>query len=441
MSEGYCVMFTGELHEGVDPARVRAGLVKVFQISEGQAASILAGGERLIKRDLTEEKAARWLEVLGGLGMVARVEAPEPPLLDLPEMGEEVPAAEQGPAEHAFRFTGQAGEYFRIWIVNVLLSIVTVGIYSAWAKVRNNRYFYGNTEVAGDRFDYTARPLAILKGRIIAVVLFLIYAFANSTHSPLALVALLLLMGVMPWLVARSLAFRNRNTTLRNIRFGFDGGYGGAAKAFILWPLVGALSLGLLMPLALREQDRYMVGNARYGTTPFAFDAALKSYYKILGGTLLILIGGIVGTVLLSMAMGGGLAALGGPQAAGSPAMQVAAMVPTLSILVAYLFAFAYFAAKRHNLIYNSSRFADHGFTASLAPLRLGWIQASNWLVTLLTLGLARPWAKVRLARYKADCLTLVAAGGLDAFTAAEEVRMSALGEEVGEAFDFDIGF
>src|SRR5258707_6333866 len=43
------------------------------------------------------------------------------------------------------RFTGRAGEYFRIWIVNICLSIVTLGIYSAWAKVRRKRYFYGNT--------------------------------------------------------------------------------------------------------------------------------------------------------------------------------------------------------------------------------------------------------------------------------------------------------
>lgn len=43
------------------------------------------------------------------------------------------------------QFRGTAKEYFKIWIVNVLLSIVTFGIYSAWAAVRTRRYFYGNT--------------------------------------------------------------------------------------------------------------------------------------------------------------------------------------------------------------------------------------------------------------------------------------------------------
>ncbi len=35
--------------------------------------------------------------------------------------------------KQGFRFTGNGGEYFRIWIVNLMLTIVTLGIYSAWA--------------------------------------------------------------------------------------------------------------------------------------------------------------------------------------------------------------------------------------------------------------------------------------------------------------------
>jgi hypothetical protein len=45
-------------------------------------------------------------------------------------------------------FTGSGSEYFRIWIVNLLLTLVTFGIYYPWAKVRRLRYFYGNTLVA-----------------------------------------------------------------------------------------------------------------------------------------------------------------------------------------------------------------------------------------------------------------------------------------------------
>ena len=39
------------------------------------------------------------------------------------------------------KFKGKAAEYFGIWIVNLLLTVITIGIYGAWAKVRKKKYF------------------------------------------------------------------------------------------------------------------------------------------------------------------------------------------------------------------------------------------------------------------------------------------------------------
>lgn len=102
-----------------------------------------------------------------------------------------------GSAPVPFRFTGSGGEYFRIWITNLLLTILTLGIYSAWAKVRRNRYFYGNTRLAEAAFDYHATPQTILKGRLLAVAGVLVVAF----------------FLVLPWLVVRAMTFRARNTS------------------------------------------------------------------------------------------------------------------------------------------------------------------------------------------------------------------------------------
>ncbi len=76
------------------------------------------------------------------------------------------------------RFVGSGSEYFRIWIVNLLLTIVTLGIYSAWAKVRRLKYMYRNTQIADSSFDYHGSPIAILKGRLIALVLLIAYNFS-----------------------------------------------------------------------------------------------------------------------------------------------------------------------------------------------------------------------------------------------------------------------
>ena len=81
------------------------------------------------------------------------------------------------------RFSGSAGEYFKIWIVNIALTVVTLGIYSPWAKVRKLRYFYTNTSLEDGHFDYHANPKAILYGRLIAVgMLVIYYATGNSHH-------------------------------------------------------------------------------------------------------------------------------------------------------------------------------------------------------------------------------------------------------------------
>src|SRR5712671_5429231 len=94
-----------------------------------------------------------------------------------------VAAAQQAPVANAglrrdpemrypVEFSATGWEYFRIWIVNLALTIVTLGIYSAWATVRKRRYFYGHTRIDGEGFEYRANPIAILKGRLIAFVLF-----------------------------------------------------------------------------------------------------------------------------------------------------------------------------------------------------------------------------------------------------------------------------
>ena len=88
--------------------------------------------------------------------------------------------AEAGSAPQDFTFRGSASEFFGIWITNLLLSIVTLGIYSAWAKVRVKKYFYQNTYVAGRNFDYHATGGQIFIGRPIVVAGLVAYSFPLS---------------------------------------------------------------------------------------------------------------------------------------------------------------------------------------------------------------------------------------------------------------------
>jgi uncharacterized membrane protein YjgN (DUF898 family) len=178
-----------------------------------------------------------------------------------------------------FSFAGAGGEYFRIWIVNLFLSIVTLGIYSAWAKVRRLQYFYRNTRVAGFGFDYHGDPIAILKGRLIAVGLFGTYYVAGLLSPLFGLVAFGLLALVLPWLISRSLRFRFYNSSYRGIRFHFSGSTRSAYWVFLALPALSVLTLFILLPLAHHRIKRYQHANAAYGRTKFTFAAPVGEFY------------------------------------------------------------------------------------------------------------------------------------------------------------------
>ena len=84
-------------------------------------------------------------------------------------------------------FNGDGKEFFGIWIVNTLLSIVTLGIYSPWAKVQNTKYLYNNLSIDDHYFDYHAQPIQILKGRLIAILAVIAFALLSTVNEMKAL--------------------------------------------------------------------------------------------------------------------------------------------------------------------------------------------------------------------------------------------------------------
>ena len=342
-------------------------------------------------------------------------------------------AADQLP----FRFSGKADEYFRIWIVNLALTIVTLGVYSAWAKVRSERYFYGNTTVGGTPFEYLADPIKILKGRAIAALLLLAYVGSAQISPVLNLVVLVLLMLLFPWMLTRSLAFRARYSAWRSIPFGFDGGYGQAFKLYILLPIASVFTLYLAFPWVVRQQTEWMASQHRYGGTRLTFAAETSQFYAIyllalvgmLGIGLLVVLGGsLVGAVLSDL----------GSRGDGVRVMLV------LVVGVFYLAAFAmgvYIRAATANVMWNGIEVGGCRFRSTISGWDMAWIFASNTLAIICTLGLAFPWARIRVARYRAEHLAFLPSGNPDQFFADASNSAPAFGSEAADLFDVDISW
>ncbi len=347
--------------------------------------------------------------------------------------------------KQGFSFTGNGGEYFRIWIVNLMLSIVTLGIYSAWAKVRRSQYFYRNTWVNGSSFDYHGNPVAILKGRIIAVVLFAAYNITMNFSIPAGLAVAGVIAIVMPYLLVKSFRFRLYNTSYRGLRFGFAGSVKGAYKNFVLWPLLTLATVYLLAPFTHQRIKAYQHGNSRYGNTSFSFNAPVSDFYSIylqafgmFAVVFAVAFGAMAGVgVYVAMQANGHHA---DPHQMQRMFIGVAIAMYAFMIIGSLVIA-PFFTARLQHVIWNHTRLGDHGFLSTLKARGILKVVAVNVILTVLTLGFFKPYADVRLAKYRMDNLALQPAGDLEAFLASEQNNVSAIGTEAAEIFDVDIAF
>ena len=354
------------------------------------------------------------------------------------------------PTTQQFEFRGKAGEWFGIWIVNLLLSIITIGIYSAWAKVRRKKYFYNNTYVDGRNFDYHATGGQILIGRLIFVGGYIAFSLIVSLVPIVGVILLLGLLVLIPWLIVKSMQFNARVSSFSNVRFNFVGKTGRAFVVFVLMPIVayilvaalvggggfmafqsGNMALGgvlaliglgvmfMAFPIIDRAVKTYVINNYRLGNAEFSFESGLGPFVKAIGASLAWI---ILCLVVLGVIFGSSLAGL---EAAfnrldrGTPTAADVSLIVVLYVgfFVAFLPAAFIYQALIRNTIYNTSTLTGgHRFRSTVSPVKLLWIALSNAVVIVCTLGLMLPWAQVRMHNYMAQQTYLLPGDSLDNF-------------------------
>lgn len=404
-----------------------------------------------------------------------------------------------------FEFSGSGSEYFRIWIVNCVLTLLTLGIYSAWAKVRRLQYFYQNTSLDGAAFDYHGNPKLILRGRIIGFGLLMVYNLAFEFSPIIGMAIGLILILCMPWFVRQILRFRLHNSSYRGLRFHFSGSTPNAYRALLI-PLLLFAALGwgffycagkspalfMLMPFFLLalyfalgakahfQLKKFQHANSRFGQSQFRFTAEEGDFTRVYGKILGV--GLILALLALWLIPAPGFSGKTGPltektqtqQPSKAPACTtpqadqedhtcsdeptaeltsaekdalekarwILPVAPLVGILIVYLVLSApYFNTCIHNLVWNHTELEQHKIISTLKARRLYWIHFTNWLGILFTIGLYKPFAKIRLYRYKISCLSVLPHGDFESFLGEKTGEVTAAGEEIGEAFDFDLSF
>ena len=359
----------------------------------------------------------------------------------------------------AIEFNGKAIDYFGIWIANIVLNVVTIGIFSAWAKVRKLRYFYNNTQILNNTFSYHATGWQIFKGRIIALLVIVSFAVISTFLPGFEVISFFIILILLPWIINSSLRFTSRMISYRNVRFNWHGNYGKTLLYFVLGPAISFISLGLLHPLFTKFYYTYYANNHSYGTSQFRAETTAKAFYlgSLRSGFMPCLI--VIYGLVLYFLWGSRSLFIDSkeeyPPYSDIPVELVnhfkyvfpellgnilLALIPII-IITNFIYSIVARNLLLRALVLNNAKEQEISarFDSTLNPFVYLWIVISNSIVVLLTFGLMSPWAQIRFYRYLCSSTKMEIAGDLDLFVDSEKKRLSSLGEEYSEMEGFEV--
>ncbi|MBA4267073.1 MAG: hypothetical protein C0453_18500 [Comamonadaceae bacterium] len=378
------------------------------------------------------------------------------------------------------RFTGSGSEYFRIWIVNLLLTLVTLTLYWPFARARRIAYFQNNTLVGGDPLGFHADPWKMFRGYIVMLVLGISYWAISNFVPSLSWLPFLLLMVLWPALWRASLQFRLRNSSWRGVRFAFEGDLKSAYLAMlplfipglilvlVLPPMdadteidpgtgqfiasvIGMVILAsiLLLPWLWTRVKRYQHGGYAFAQERTALNVGTGSFYllflKLIGLTLLVVLVSaalFLAVLALTVGVGAVMSGFGGGGGAGSAmfVFVVAAFVAVFYLIVPLVLA-PFAASRMQNLLWDNTRSDQLTFQSRLRFRSLFRVTLVNWLLIVITLGLYWPFAKVRAARVKLEAMAVDVDGDVNQWLAkVQERSKGVLGDAAGDFFGMDMG-
>lgn len=312
------------------------------------------------------------------------------------------PTPSSAVVQHA-SFHGSGGTLFGIAIVNLLLTILTLGIYSFWGKAKIRRYLYGQTEFAGDRFAYhgTGKELFIgaLKAFGLLIVFYALFFVLMRYVSPVAAIIFVYagIAVIIPLAMYGSMRYAMSRTSFRGIRLSFRGRLGECYKLFLGGLFLSIITIGVYIPFFHANMRRYWSNNTYFGNTAFGYDGK--------GGDL-------VGHFLLAVLL----------------------TIPTL-----YLY-WIWYGARQMRYDWSHTSFSSAKFSSSVTGGAILWLVFSNLLLAVVTLGFAFPWIMIRNIRFMLERTTVEGPIAWSKIMAdARGPKVGATGEGLADALDVGV--
>ncbi|MGQ0597400.1 DUF898 family protein [Aquabacterium sp.] len=326
------------------------------------------------------------------------------------------------------RFQGLENEYARLWAINLLWTLLTLGLYLPWARVRSQRYLMRHTKVAGHVLDYHEPPVNLLPRYLMGLGLLLGVSGAWAGGSMLAgMLALSLALAVWPLFVFMSLTHRMAHISWAHRRLAFDAGCQAVYRA--MWrPLVGGAAVAWVCMAAviLRHPGSWLAWGVAVSLWLLAMPAFVWTWYlfrqrhlrlgpmhllwKASRAAVAMMFLRIAVWAMLTTIFSLGVAAM---VLAGVLVMRgrLSLSIQSELLLVAALAVCAavqpYAQARLQNLVWNKSGNRYLRFRSKLSIADFVMLQGKHTLLLLLTLGLYWPWAVIATRRMRTQALTV----------------------------------
>jgi len=342
---------------------------------------------------------------------------------------------EQEESNHTIEFVGDMVEFRTIVLKNILLMIVTLGIYRFWAKTNVRRYIWSHTLFDSEPFEYTGTGKEIFLGFVIVLVilgsivgLFAFLINLLSGAGQIALIALLVFGGYITagFLVGvaiyRAKVYRMSRTRWRGIRGAQVGSSMDFGVSFFLRAILLSLTANLIYPSFDKFNWNYDYKNKRIGKGRFSSLAESGPVYGrfflcvFIGVILFSAISYFMSSLLLSNTLG-------------------AEILYYVLILLALSVLKGLYNARRLPYFISQLKFNDLGMQFDTSSSEMMKFEFINFVIIIFSLGLAAPFVQFRWANLIANRLEF--SGNIDVAqitqSPEEEPRF---GEGLAEAFD-----
>jgi uncharacterized membrane protein YjgN (DUF898 family) len=330
----------------------------------------------------------------------------------------------------ALHYDGRIGQLYSIFVVNLLLTIITIGIYRFWAMTRWRRYFWSHMAFQGERFEYTGRGLELFLGFLMAIGIMIglgiatgILSFVFRLIHPILSIVPFIGFYVAFLILAFAARFSAQRYRLsRTLWRGIRGGMTGSALAYgarsLLYTLLLPFTLFQLVPwMEIRLAER-RINASRLGSAAFGFQGRARSVYLpfvvTFIGTLLLF------AVIAAVVWGAIVPWIAPFIGHGNDPRLAAAIQRSVPVIIIGVIAFGvgsaligcwYWALFMRHVVGNT-KFDTLALHSTVTGRALLWLMVGNGLIVLCTLGLGLPFVLHRSMRFLAR--NLLIAGTLD---------------------------